>query len=111
MNKLELKVGQKVVTRDGTEWLYIPILGYDFSRIDAGNLNTYESLDLDFYNGDLTDCDGDEENDIMSVYSCNSFLTLLSDLSKVGWNLVWEREEELEVEEISVQEAMKRLEE
>ena len=109
MKKSELKVGQKVVLRDGGEYLYIPIFRGDFTKIDADDtLDIYSNLNLEWYNEDLIDNDEDEDNDIMSVYSCTSFSTLLSDLSKVNWNLVWEREE---VEKITADEAMKRLEE
>lgn len=112
MKKSELQAGQKVVTRDGGEYVWFPVFGgCGFFHVSKNELDPEEFIDISDYDDELKETyDEEEDYDIMSIYECvdDSRNYLLSDLSKVNWTLVWERLEE--VEEITAEEAMKRLE-
>lgn len=112
MTKKDLKTGMKVVKRDGDEYVWFPVFGeYGFFHVSRNKLDPEETIDISDYDDELKETyDEEEDYDIMSIYECvdDSRNYLLSDLSKVNWTLVWERSEE--VEEITAEEAMKRLE-
>jgi hypothetical protein len=112
MDKSELKAGQKLVDRDGNEYVYLPVIdGYGFLCVSGSRLDPYDTIDIGDYTDELKeDFNEDEDYDIMSVFECldGSFINIISDLKKVNWTKVWEREPEFE--EISAQEAMDRLE-
>ena len=85
--------------------------GGGFFHVSRNELDPEEFIDMSDYDDEFKQTyDEDEDYDIMSIYECvdDSRNYLLSDLSKVNWTLVWERLEE--VEEITAEEAMKRLE-
>ena len=100
MTKSELKTGMRVEYRDGTTGLVM--LDTNQGSIICGKCWAR----LNDYNEDLTtdyDC---EESDIVAVYE-QEYAYLMPTLENMG-KLAWK--EEPEVEEISADEAMRRLE-
>lgn len=107
MKKSELKAGQKVVQRNGCDFIYFPNnKGFELISF-LGGLNYISA-----YGYDLKDTlRHNREYDITSVYECNnnSITNIFTNYSEVEWSLVWR--EEPQIEEITAEEAIKRLEE
>lgn len=114
MKKSDLKIGQKVVWRNGTEQIYFPTsyVGIDLITINSSGEKRSGSL-LSRWDDDFKDITHNQRlYDVVSVWDCgSSVISIFNDTSKVYWNKIWERIEESEVEEITADEAMKRLEE
>ena len=110
MKKSDLKIGQKVVWRDGTEQIYFPT---SYVGVDLITINSNCGSLLSEWDDDFKDIKYSQRLfDIVSVWDCgSSVVSIFNDTSKVYWNKIWERIEESEVEEITADEAMKRLEE
>lgn len=104
MKKLDLKIGQKLVAKSGMEYIYFPAYGYSTSI--SGGFDELETWD-----DDLCDCfSHDDSYDIMEVFECkdDSFVRIFENAKDVKWTSIWKREN---VEEITADEAMKRIEE
>ena len=105
MKKSDLKIGQKLVARNGMEYIYFPARDYSLIEIGGGfdELETWDDglCDCLFNNGSY---------DIMEVFECKdgSFARIFENVENVKWTSIWKREN---VEEITADEAMKRLEE
>jgi uncharacterized protein YkvS len=100
MTKKDLKTGMRVKYRDGTTGLVM--LDTNQGSIICGKLWAR----IDDYNDDLTTNYNHREYDIIAVYE-QSYAYFMPNLADIG-DLIWE--EALEVEEISADEAIRRLE-
>lgn len=108
MTKKDLKSGMRLSFRNHSEAIYLDL--------------HQSSRNVILLNGGFDDIDNWEDDlkvshyadfDIMKVSICEDYTVgrLFSKNDDVNWRTIWERKEEPEVEEISAEEAMKRLEE
>ena len=116
MKKNELKNGMLLETRHGKKLLYID--GCSFSnvyfppkKIDLISIDGDGWMSTDSYNDDFLEsyC-SDSEWNIEKIYICKdiSFQYIITTPKGVSWELFWSRNE---IEEITADEARRRLEE
>lgn len=108
MTKKDLKSGMRLSFRNHRDAIYL-----DLHQSSNNVIFLDGGLDeIDNWGDDLkvSHCD---DFDIMKVSICKDYTVrrLFSKNHDVNWTTIWERKEEPEVEEISAEEAMKRLEE
>lgn len=105
MKKADLRTGMVVETRNGNKYLVMlnpDCEGKELINFDSG------FMPLSRYNDNLMLKTGDEEFDIMKVYSVEaSICRLLRDKERMEFKLIWEREEE--TKEMTVKEIEKEL--
>jgi hypothetical protein len=105
MTKKDLKTGMKVTTLNGNEYLvFMDIAGGN----GLANYNRRTWLPLCDINDDL-ECMCNRSLDVIRVCVTPFIADLLN--KDATWNTLWEREEEPVIEEITAEEAMRRLEE
>lgn len=99
MKKSDLKTGMKIVTREARG--YIVFLNTDLEKNPINNfvLSSQGWNDLDSYDNDLINCNGNIEFDVFEIYKPNYSSsikrTLSSDFSRSDdWTLIWARNNE-----------------
>ena len=115
MTKKDLKTGMRVTYKNGMTSILI-INDYDDDDEDHVFVefgNNPARMRLCDYSDDLKlaphRCDG--KYDIVKVERSKNLWFIFTNPKNVDWELLWERKEEPEIEEISADEAMRRLEE
>lgn len=104
MKKSDLKTGMVVETRNGEK--YLVMLGPDCEGRELINFG-YGFMPLSRYANNLMIKTGDEEFDIMKVYSVEgSICWLLRDKKRMNFELIWQRKE---IKEMTVKEIEKEL--